>query len=430
MKTKKAYLMILMSALSVLNAYSQLPSYVPSNGLVGYWPFNGNANDESGNGNNGTVNGATLTADRNGLANKAYSFDGISNYIKVNNSTSINIIGTQITMSYWLNSNSNINDANYKGISKGGYNVGSGYEFMYRNAYGGDNGVLSITGGTGIQACDIGYNMNSVSGQWIHLVVTFNNGIVKFYVNGVYQQGNNCNQISQFVSNTDDLYIGKRNPSNSWAGLLKGKLDDIGIWNRALTDQEITILYNGCTHETATTNSLNSIILKNAQPINLTASPSLDGQFSGDAITNNQFNPANAHLGKNTIHYNFTNSTGCKDSTDFSVIVADTNTCSTYDTLKIKVKFTAGLYANTINTIKFYPNPTKEVLFIDNGNYQAMSGYSIKIVSLAGTVIYSQPITSQQVQISMNQFATKGLYIAQIVDSNNAIVDSKKIVLE
>jgi len=77
-----------------------------------------------------------------------------------------------------------------------------------------------------------------------------------------------------------------------------------------------------------------------------------------------------------------------------------------------------------------YPNPTKDVLFIDNGNYQAMSGYSIKIVSLAGTVVYNQPITSQQVQISMNQFTTKGLYIAQIIDSNNAIVDSKKIVLE
>lgn len=40
-------------------AFSQIPNYVPSNGLVGWWPFNGNANDESGNGNNGTVNGLT-----------------------------------------------------------------------------------------------------------------------------------------------------------------------------------------------------------------------------------------------------------------------------------------------------------------------------------------------------------------------------------
>jgi hypothetical protein len=46
-------------------SFAQVPSYVPTNGLVGYWPFNGNANDASVNGNNGTVNGATLTTDRN-----------------------------------------------------------------------------------------------------------------------------------------------------------------------------------------------------------------------------------------------------------------------------------------------------------------------------------------------------------------------------
>ena len=51
--------------------FGQVPSYVPTNGLVGYWPFNGNANDESGNGNNGTVNGATLTTDRFGNSNSA-----------------------------------------------------------------------------------------------------------------------------------------------------------------------------------------------------------------------------------------------------------------------------------------------------------------------------------------------------------------------
>jgi hypothetical protein len=68
---------------NLLNA--QIPSYVPRDGLVGWWPFNGNANDESGNGNHGTVNGATLTEDRFGNLNSAYSFDGISNYISVNN---------------------------------------------------------------------------------------------------------------------------------------------------------------------------------------------------------------------------------------------------------------------------------------------------------------------------------------------------------
>jgi hypothetical protein len=66
---------------------AQVPSYVPTNGLVGWWPFTGNAIDSSGNGNNGTVNGETLTTDRFGNANKAYSFDG-NDFIEVNSSIS------------------------------------------------------------------------------------------------------------------------------------------------------------------------------------------------------------------------------------------------------------------------------------------------------------------------------------------------------
>jgi hypothetical protein len=80
---------------------AQVPSYVPTNGLVGWWPFNGNANDESGNGNNGTVNGATLTTDRNGNANAAYSFDGVNDYIQ-----SINPLGnltSDFTISLYTN---------------------------------------------------------------------------------------------------------------------------------------------------------------------------------------------------------------------------------------------------------------------------------------------------------------------------------------
>jgi hypothetical protein len=58
-----------------LSSIAQVPSYVPTSGLVGWWPFNGNANDESGNGNNGTVNGATLTTDRFGNEGSAYDFN-------------------------------------------------------------------------------------------------------------------------------------------------------------------------------------------------------------------------------------------------------------------------------------------------------------------------------------------------------------------
>ena len=74
-------------------------SALPTDGLIAYYPFNGNANDESGNSNNGTVNGATLTSDRNGNANSAYSFDGINDYIEINNPFYNN---DEITFTAWF----------------------------------------------------------------------------------------------------------------------------------------------------------------------------------------------------------------------------------------------------------------------------------------------------------------------------------------
>ncbi len=91
MKKLKITLCLFMIIAGSLQAQT-IPNYVPSNGLVGWWPFNGNANDESGNGNNGTVNGATLNTDRFGLVNAAYDFDGLSDFITVNNSASFNLI--------------------------------------------------------------------------------------------------------------------------------------------------------------------------------------------------------------------------------------------------------------------------------------------------------------------------------------------------
>ena len=196
---------------------------------------------------------------------------------------------------------------------------------------------------------------------------------------------------------------------------------------QASASQVVTVNAN----PTVTLNALNNVVYKTSSPIQLVGNPN-GGTYSGEVVSGSIFTPANATLGRKTISYNYTSQQGCSGSASQTTIVADTvgNVCSTYDTLRIKVKFTAGLYANTTNTVKFYPNPTNDILFIDNGNYQAMSGYTIKIVSLTGAIIYNQPITSQQVQISMNQFATKGLYYAQIFDPNNQLVDAKKIVLE
>ena len=97
---RKNYYLLLFAIVFTMNAVAQnIPNYVPKDGLVGYWPFNGNANDESGNGNNGTVNGATLTTDRNGKANSAFFFNQFDEITTDFSS----IVGTQTrTFSFWM----------------------------------------------------------------------------------------------------------------------------------------------------------------------------------------------------------------------------------------------------------------------------------------------------------------------------------------
>jgi hypothetical protein len=81
-----------------------VPNNVPTNGLIGYWPFSGNANDSSGNNYNGTVNGATLTTDQNGNVNSAYSFDGVNDFISL---ASYNFFSGNSTrsISFWIQTN-------------------------------------------------------------------------------------------------------------------------------------------------------------------------------------------------------------------------------------------------------------------------------------------------------------------------------------
>jgi hypothetical protein len=73
-------------------------------GLVAYYPFNGNANDESGNGNHGSVYGATLTEDRFGVPDSAYSFDGQNNFIQIENINDFKL--TSWTIAGWIRKSS------------------------------------------------------------------------------------------------------------------------------------------------------------------------------------------------------------------------------------------------------------------------------------------------------------------------------------
>jgi hypothetical protein len=277
---KKTILFLVMAvALTTQTLFAQVPSYVPTNGLVGYWPFDGNANDESGNGNNGTVNGATLTADRFGNIGKAYSFDGINDYIQTPVSSDNNY-----SISIWLNAN----------LISQMHIIGNDDEASSGKAL-----VLNSLGGLEIYNCNpnISPNCYGVPGinvlsnlitstYWTNVVISVNNGNASFYVNG--NLVGNGSGVENFGINWQ---IGAK--GNLFTQIpFNGKLDDVGIWNRALTQQEITNLHNSFTSNECLTMVINTGVLS-TNPVTYTSSVNIYPNPANDQITIDCGNLAN-----------------------------------------------------------------------------------------------------------------------------------------
>ena len=213
-----------------------------STGIVAQYDFSGNAIDLSGNGNNGVVNGATLTSDRFGNANSAYSFNGSTNFIQVPNSSSLQFSSNKMSVSFWAtylsfatNGNDNIlmSKQNGNGSTQQGFNVFQGSTAT------GNTGLLVSNGGGilgGVTSGTIGLS------QTKHIVLIYDNGISKTYINGV--SVNTGTSTATIGANTMDLLIGKANWSNPNAKPFNGILDDIRIYNKALTDCDIDSLFN------------------------------------------------------------------------------------------------------------------------------------------------------------------------------------------
>jgi hypothetical protein len=228
------------------SAHAQLPSYLPSDGLVAWYPFNGNANDESGNGNDGVVNGALMASDRFGNQMKAYSFDGLDDYIDCGSMEGIAGIA-QMTISCWINYESIINSSRVFGREETN-NSSYGLALALDNFNGNNNGIKAVMrNGSNTLG-----NANSVLQplQYFHVVLVYNgqsNGnseMIKMYINGMITSLIYTGNIPSLTHNNEfNAWIGGSYPSSVDAPF-HGILDDIAIYNRALTEQEIQNLYN------------------------------------------------------------------------------------------------------------------------------------------------------------------------------------------
>jgi hypothetical protein len=237
---------LLMTAVSILglatfNFGQTVPSYVPSNGLVGWWPFSGNANDESGNGNTGTVYAAALTEDRFGVTNNSFIFEDTPDKIKVVGNVELQLANT-FTITSWVKPLNNTygSGPNYHAIvEKWGISGDASYLFALTPegkplmvSHNGNNFFLNT-------------NTTIPFDNWTFLVYTQDDNIGSIYINGVLDTTSN-NMATPQPNNNPLLFASNDSYNQDWIGdAYEGTLDDIGIWNRALTQEEITSLYFG-----------------------------------------------------------------------------------------------------------------------------------------------------------------------------------------
>jgi hypothetical protein len=430
---------------TLFSANAQVPSYVPKDSLKGWYPFNGNANDLSGNGNNGTVNGATLTSDRFLNSNNAYDFNGSSNYILVNKTPFIN---APFTISAWVNVKTFSSSPHHPiiGLGESGSNT---IKRMYFSPNYGFNGTPSIgTGG----AVDITTSSSSIQlNSWYHIVVTvtsFAPSGVKFYVNGVLLGINTTNGgTTPLPLNNSGFAIGKHSVSSGTA-FFNGKIDDLGIWNRALTQQEVEDLSNSCNFAISTepTNQ-SSNINSQAKFTSLASDTTASYQWQSNASNMGWSNvPSSSFYSGVTTKKLTVNNIKLKNHEQLFRVIATKNTCkdtsvvamltvndtcitSTTDTLYIKVN-TSSLSNPVYNTVKVYPNPSSTQIIIDNGNFSTMGAYTAKIVNSIGQQVFQSVINQQQFVIDANTMGGAGVYTLYITDGNNKVVGVKKIVLQ
>jgi hypothetical protein len=235
---KRGLLLLTIAIFTVLSfAHAQIPSYVPTNGLLAWWGFNNNGNDLSINNNHFTNYGMTYVTDRFNNPASAVTGNGSTQYMQCATPSFSLGANSSFTISFWMLKPSNT----------------SGVAMMHGTTVAGNFIWNFQTGTTG----NVQFGTNKQQSAWIwtlsthgvntweHFLATYNNGAITLYKNGVSVATNvfTHTAVTQAIM---PIWLG-RGVSGSY---FSGSFDDMGMWNRVLTQQEITDLYNsaGCTN--------------------------------------------------------------------------------------------------------------------------------------------------------------------------------------
>lgn len=424
---------LLMTAIAIFGlatiTMAQVPSYVPTNGLVGYWPFNGNANDESGNGNNGSVNNATLTQDRYGSPNSAYDFNANAQIVCPQNN-----IPTQIfSLSVWINQD----NLSFGPVACLG---SSSSEIWGVNAA---NNYLNIAYGIGCSGTGGGIlNTTAIPiGNWIHLTYVSSGvgGNTQIYKNGIYV-GQAQNSTSIGGCSSQNLYFGV--DIFSAPEYIDAKLDDIGIWDRALTECEIQDLYNAQLNSSASIQAGTDVSICEGNDVIFNGSGGSNYTWNNGVQNGVAYTPTisqeyivigqdtNNCYGTDTIYVELipnTNATQIQTALDsytwpinsqtytqsgtYTAVIPNTAGCDSTITLDLSLDFT-GLEENSEGALfSVFPNPAQSIINVKADD--KLIGEIYSIYDNTGRVVLTGKLNSQNTTIELENLSG-GIYMFSV----------------
>ncbi|MDP7011585.1 MAG: PQQ-binding-like beta-propeller repeat protein, partial [Verrucomicrobiota bacterium] len=234
------YHVVVTNAYGTVNSNAATVTVVPgtlagfNNGLVAYYPFDGDADDESGNDNDGTVYGATLTTDRFGAASKSYSFDGSNDYVKTPNLWDV---GTgEISVSVWFKTDGAITTWMYLTSNKDDFD-----DNFFRTGFNQTGNLRSYAEEDGDSKAKFITDNEYDDSNWHHAVFTRKGSSAAIYVDGGLLETKSGTTKSGDLGTNDFWFIGQNGLNADW---FRGNLDDIRLYNRALSAAEVAQLHS------------------------------------------------------------------------------------------------------------------------------------------------------------------------------------------
>ena len=373
--------------------------------LIAYYPFNGNANDESGNGNNGTVIGAKLTTDRFGNANSAYSLNGINNYISLDKSIRGIYKSSQFTIAGWFKP-SNIYGGHIFSVNREP-SIGAGQNTLLLQ--------WSTTGFIALWCDSVAYvDYNSITrdtNSWHFFVLSVDNTkLSHLYFDGMFLAQSFTN--NKIITSTSRMSLGQEWDGYDPSDFFKGYVDDISIYNRALTTKEI-----------------DSLFLKGGWSLNSTCSASYKSSI--DTITGTAMF-TNTTTGSNKYYWIF-------DDGDFSNTVSPTHKYSKDGIYRVSLTANdtvTGCQAKTSQEVKIKTTVVEPC--------RADFTYSIDSLSKTLTIsnLSSKGITLNYWEFGdgalsnstspIHKYAKEGYYVVRltVIDTITNCVDNKNVVVK